>query len=111
MSEQEQEEMVFLTPGSNYEILTAQVDFLGNSRLASDMRNVPSGTSITILAIAGIISFFLIVLVVPAVLWVLWLIRESRNKQRRNELSRSAKAFLSHTPVPKEKQNMVSQFH
>ena len=110
MATSETDNPTFLTPAKKYEKLTSQVEFLGNSQLASDMRNVPSGTSIVVLAIAWFAAFMLIMVVVPMVLWVMWFIREGRNKQRRGELSRSAIAYLSHTPVPESKLGMVSQF-
>ena len=100
----------FLEPCSDYKKLTAQVEFVGNSQLASDMRSIPVGSNPILLVCAFAISFMLILLVVPMVLTVVWYIREGRNKQRRNQMVPAAQAYLGSTPVPSSKQHLASQF-
>jgi hypothetical protein len=102
---------VFLTPSLGYSKLTAQVDFLGNQQLASDMRSIPlSSTNSFVFFLAIFVSIMLILLVVPMVLTVLWGLREGRNKQRREQMTNSAVTFIRSTPVPPEKAHMASQF-
>jgi hypothetical protein len=111
MNQSQSQGLVFLTPSEDYSRLTAQVGFLGNHILASDMRSIPlSGTNPIAMIIYFIISFFLIVLVVPMVLFLAYAMRESRNNQRRKQMMQSAVLFVQTTPVPVEKTHLASQF-
>jgi len=111
MNQPQSQEPVFLTPSMDYNRLTAQVEFLGNHQLASDMRSIPlSSTNPIVFGVAFFVSFMLILLVIPMVLCVIWALREGRNKQRRTQMMDSAFSIVQTTPVPAEKIHMASQF-
>ena len=100
----------FLTPAADYNNLTAQVDFLGNSSLASDMRSVSVPTNLFIHAFVGVLAILTIFLIVPMVLFLSWLGREQTNFQKRNQMINSAEIYVKSTPVPAEKVQAIPHF-
>ena len=100
----------FLTPSADYKNLTAQVDFLGNHSLSSDMRSVTLPASKGLKIGFGFIAVMTIVLVVPMILFLVWNARELRNLQKRNQMRDSAEIFVKSTPVPSEKVSAMHQF-
>ena len=100
----------FLTRSRDYKNLTAQLDFLGNSSLASDMRSITPPADSKLKLILLILAIMTIYLVVPMILWITWNARETRNMQKRNQMTDSATIFVKTTPVPSEKVKMISKF-
>ena len=102
-------DLVFLTPSNDYEKLTAQVDFLGNHSLASDMRSITLSDNMALKVITGVLAVMFLVVVVPLIIWISWMLRERRNGQKRIQMMNSAKSFIQSTPVPETKIQLIEQ--